>query len=358
MHDLAGKKILILRTDRLGDVILSTPMAGVIKKHFPTSKITFLVRQYTHQIAEDCAHIDEVITTETFFSRKQTLSIKKLTQFLRSQQFDAAIHLFPRAELALATFLAQIAIRIGTGYRFYSLLFNRRQYEHRKTAALHEAEYNLRLLQQLGIFESRVSFEFRLDHAAIEKVNQLLKSSGITGTQPVAILHPGSGGSARNWPLSYFAQLGQKLIKECGVRVVVTGAAGEKALADRLVAESDMKPLSLAGRLNLRELAALLKRADVFVGNSTGPLHLAVAMETEVVAFYPPITPCRPERWGPYNRRDDVLMSQETECRDCVHAKNSLTCACMQQISVQEAYEKVVEKLAAVDISSLKGPGV
>ncbi|MFQ5627243.1 MAG: glycosyltransferase family 9 protein [bacterium] len=352
MHELAGKKILILRTDRLGDVILSTPVASAIKKRFPKSKITFLVRQYTQQLVENCADIDEAISIETFFNDKQKLSIQKLARFLRRQQFDMAIHLFPRPGLALATFLARIPVRVGMGYRFYSLLFNRRQYEHRKNAVFHEVEYNLRLLNPVEIFEKKAAFDFRLDQNAREKIDRIFKSSGICETQQIVILHPGSGGSSRNWPLSNFARLAQKLIEEKNALIIFTGTAEEKPETDWLAAKAGMKPMSLAGRLNLIELAALLKRADIFVANSTGPLHLAVAMGTEVVAFYPPITACRPERWGPYGRRNDVLMSREAECYDCRNAKTNLVCACMEKISVQEAYEKVCEKLVSARIPS------
>ncbi|MFQ5630425.1 MAG: glycosyltransferase family 9 protein, partial [bacterium] len=197
MHEPAGKKILILRTDRLGDVLLSTPVAGALKKHFPRSQLTFLVRQYTQPIAESCVHIDETMNIETFFNSYRKTRVIKLTRFFREQKFDIAIHLFPRPELALATFLARIPIRVGTGYRFYSLLFNKRQYEHRKNASFHEAEYNLRLLRQLGIYENAVSFEIELEQTAKEKVNRILTSAGISRRQPIVVLHPGSGGSAR-----------------------------------------------------------------------------------------------------------------------------------------------------------------
>jgi lipopolysaccharide heptosyltransferase II len=345
MHDFSCKKILLLRTDRLGDVILSTPVARVLKKHFPASKITFLVRQYTQPLAEDCAHVDEAIAAENFYTRKQKINIKKLVRFLRAQQFDTAIHLFPRPELALATYLADIPIRIGSGYRLYSFFFNKRLYEHRKTATFHEAEYNLRLLQSIGIVENKISFEFRINAEAKENIDRLLVANNISSGQPVVILHPCSGGSAREWPLSHFAALARMLSDKQSAWIIFTGTKEEKPQIDRLIAESGMKSLSLAGRLSLKELAALLHRADVFVSNSTGPLHLAVAMGTEVVAFYPPITPCRPERWGPYGRRNDVLMSREAECRACKKESAKRACACMKAIPVQQAYEKIAEKI-------------
>jgi ADP-heptose:LPS heptosyltransferase len=96
-------------------------------------------------------------------------------------------------------------------------------------------------------------------------------------------------------------------------------------------------------------LAVLCRRAAVFVSNSTGPLHLAVMVGAPVVAFYPPIQACRPERWGPYGRSADVLMSQQAECRRCREARTNV-CDCMRAISVQKALQKILEKISRRNI--------
>lgn len=343
MHDLSPSKILIIRTDRLGDVILSTPVATTLKKIYPKSQICFLVRQYTQPVAEMAAGVDDVIELDDFLDNRGKLQFWRLAQHIKNQKFDIAIHLHPRPELALAAFIAGIPIRIGTGYRIYSLLFNRRQYDHRKNAAFHEAELNLRLLRQLGIDDSDVRFEFIALPDAATQIDHILKEHSISSGDSFAVLHPGSGGSARDWPLSHFAELADRIAVELKIPVVLTGTAAESAMVEEVRTATSCKPVSLAGKINLEMLAALLKRAQLFVSNSTGPLHLAVAMGTEVVAFYPPITPCRPERWGPYGRRTDVLMSQEDECKKC--AKSSATdCFCMQAITVEQAFLKVQEK--------------
>ncbi|RMD97894.1 MAG: glycosyltransferase family 9 protein [Calditrichaeota bacterium] len=347
MHepDWTHKRILLIRTDRLGDVILSTPVAVFLKKRFPSCRITFLVSQNNLPVVRACPAIDHAFAVENFLKPNGKLDLRRFVHALREKNFDVVLHLHPRFDLALAAYLARIPVRAGTGYRFYSMLFNARQNEHRKTAQFHEAEYNLRLLQPLGFKDAAVEFSLEFDEAAQQQARALLQEQHVSLSRPLVVVHPGSGGSSRDWPPGAFAQLADRLMQERGVEVVVTGSVQDGPVLEAFYAHSQMKPPSLAGRLSLETLGALLQLADVFVGNSTGPLHLAVAVGTEVVSFYPPIRACRPERWGPYGRRQDVLMSRVEECYHC-RKRYERYCDCMVAIPVQAAFDKVSEKLS------------
>ena len=334
------QKILLARTDRLGDVILSTPVAAALKKNLAGAHLTFLARSYTAEILRCQPHVDEIIEID---GAAIGGDMRRLTGALREKKFDTAIMLHPRPQLAWAIWRSGISQRIGTGFRWYSFLFNRRVFEHRKTAARHEAEYNLRLLQPLGISTNEVEFHFTLAPADRQRIATKLNELGVDA-RPV-ILHAGSGGSSRDWPPEYFSQLADLIQQQLGAQVILTGAANEADLIHDIQRQTTTKPISLGGRLTLTELAVLCQRAAVFAGNSTGPLHLAVMVGTPVVAFYPSIQACRPERWGPYGRRSDVLMSQQTECTRCRQIR-SRVCECMRAISVQAALRKIREKLS------------
>lgn len=339
---MSRQKILLVRTDRLGDVILSTPVATALKKKWAETHVTFLARRYTAEILRCHPHVDEIIEMD---GTEIAGDFSRLSRVLRQKNFDAAIVLHPRPQLAWALWRSGIAQRIGTGYRWYSFLFNLRVFEHRKNAARHEAEYNLRLLRTLGITEAKVEFHFTLAPNDRERINAKLDALG-AGARPI-ILHPGSGGSARDWPPEYFARLADLLRQQTGLPVILTGAGNEADLINEILQQTTTKPNSLCGRLSFTELAVLCQRAAIFVSNSTGPLHLAVMAGAPVVAFYPPIQACRPERWGPYGRRADVLMSQEAECRRCREAATNV-CDCMRAISVQSALQKIFEKISTI----------
>jgi heptosyltransferase-2 len=334
------RRILLVRTDRLGDVILSTPAATALKKKWPDIHVTFLVRQYAAAITRCHPHVDETLEID---GAEIGGDVRRLTQALQQRHFDAAVLLYPRPNLAWAVWRSGIPLRAGSGYRWYSFLFNRRVFEHRKTAAHHEAEYNLRLLQPLGIAAAEIEFHFSLPQVEQEKINAKLNALGV-GAKPV-IFHPGSGGSARDWPPEYFAQLADLTHRELGAQVILTGAAAEENLIAAIQRQTKSKLLSLCGRLSIIELAVLYQRAAVFVGNSTGPLHLAVMVGAPVVAFYPPIRALRPERWGPYGHLADVLMSQPDECTRC-RRSSAPVCDCMRAIPVAAAFKKVEEKLS------------
>jgi len=335
--------LLLVRTDRLGDVILSTPAATALKKRFANCRVTFLARRDTLPVLECHPHVDEIVAIDQA-QYAGGRGFFQLAKTLRQKKFDAAVLLHPSCFLASLTVLATIPRRLGTGYRFYSHLFTDRIFEHRKTAQRHEAEYNLRLLHPLGVEEANAEFHYRLRQQERAQSIAKLAALGVPLDAAPVILHPGSGGSARDWPPSHFAALADALRRDAGRRVIFTGVAREGELIESIIARMQTKPINLAGCLTLKDFIVLLERAAIFVSNSTGPLHLAVMVGAQVVAFYPPIRVCRPERWGPYGRRADVLMSQAEECFRC-RDSGERYCPCMAAITVEQALSKIREKL-------------
>jgi len=338
---IESEKFLLVRTDRIGDVILSTPVAVALKQHFPQARIFFLVRSYTKEIVECHPAVDGILVEEEFGNWFKAL------QRLREENFGTAIFLHPEAKWAVLSWLAGIPQRIGTGFRAYSVFFNRRVFEHRKVSRRHEVEYNLSLLRPLGIEKPEVKFLFTIPLEAEERIEALLANQGVDPNQPLVILHPGSGGSALNWPVQKFAQLADELFYQHKVRVVVTGVHSEKKLIDEFFRLTKAPVLRLDGQLSLKELGALLRRANLLIANSTGPLHLAVAMGTEVIGLYCPIRPCHPDRWGPYGKPTSVVMPPVGECQKC----NPSRCPhynCMDKISVKD-----VLKMAEINIRGI-----
>ncbi len=293
------KKILVLRPDRLGDIILTLPVVRNLKDSFPEASITYLCTEYTSQILDSYSLISDLIIYDRENKHKGFKKILNLAHQLRERNFDLAIHLLPRYPLALATYLAQIKYTVGTGFRWYSFLFTHRQYDHRKHNLYHEAEYNLRLLKKIGIdstYNPDVYSYFNFPETLIYSVQKIITEKFKDRT--FIILHPRSGGSSIDWPLMNFINL-IKLLNERGkYDVGITGVAAEKEFLAPLY-QAGVKFVDLVGALNLDELAVFLRKADLFISNSTGPLHLAVAMGTRVLGFYPNSPGVGPGRWGP-----------------------------------------------------------
>ena len=243
------------------------------------------------------------------------------------------------AGIAWLMFRSGISLRVGTGYRYYSFLFNRRVFEHRKNAQRHEVEYNLNLLKELGCdIQKPPEFFIDIPAEAERKVQELLLSLSIDRSKPIAIVHPGSGGSARVWGAENFGKLGAKLANNSSVQVLVTGSSSEKLQVDTVVQSSENVVVSVAGKLSMKELAALIRMAQLFVANSTGPIHVAAAVGTPVVGLYPQHIPMSARRWGPYSDKSIVFTPKKpVYCADCSGGKDE-QCACMQSITVSEVY--------------------
>lgn len=314
MESYAPENILIVRTDRIGDVILSLPMVSALRASFPAARISILLRSYTKPLAEGYPGLDGILLSDDKGIEKPWGRI--LTE-LRREAFDTAIVVYPRFRLAALMVQAGIPRRIGTGYRWYSFLFTDRVYEHRKTAQKHEAEYNLALLEPLGCEVPKViPLHLPVGERELNEAHRLLEGLGINMQDPIAVLHPGSGGSAREWPARHFASLAEALVRD-GFEVVITGGPGEAGLAHEVASAAGQGVKALTGITNLKVLAAVLKQAAIVVGNSSGPLHIAAAVGTPVVGLFPPMLACSPVRWGPLGVRNHVFVPDKSMCPRC-----------------------------------------
>jgi len=340
------KKILVIRTDRIGDVVLSTPMLTALKSRFPHSHITMMVRPYTREIVDGHPDVDEILVfDERVISDKD--AYRSFVREIRNRRFDVAITVYPTFRLARLIFASKIPVRLGTGYRWYSFLFNRRVYEHRKSSLRHELEYNLRLLQNIDVpYPETIEFKFYIPPRALQRARDWLASNDIDPARDkIALIHPGSGGSALDWPLEKFSQLCDALSQIRGVNVILTGGPNEQALVDKVHQLTQSRPIRAVSIFSIKEMAALIKLSHLFVANSTGPLHIAVAVGTEVIGFFCPLIPCLPRRWGPYGRiADSVLMPERDACKKC--ARNDCkNWNCMEMIPVEMALQMAKIKL-------------
>lgn len=323
------QNILVVRTDRIGDVILTLPTIEALKLNFPHARITMLVNPYTAGVVEGIA---DVLLYRLEQGPKPFL---RMLSELRMERFDAAIVAFPRFRIALLLWLAGIPVRVGTGYRWYSFLFNTKIFEHRKTVEKHEAEYNLSLLRGVGCEDTPApEVKMIISDRERKKALDIRSSLGISDSDRLVLLHPGSGGSAREWSPDNFSLLAAAL-KNMGLFVVVTGGKTEAQLVQRVAHQAGAGVTPFVSTLSLKEFAAFIQTAALFVANSTGPLHLAAAVHTPVIGFYAPVRVMSPKRWGPLTDKKELFVPDPACCPRC----NGGECRgneCMQQITVAQ----------------------
>ncbi len=338
------RKILVIRTDRLGDVILTLPVCSTLRNALPEARISMLVRNYVRPVVLGNTFVDEVLWEDD--DRGAPRSFQALRREIHEKHFDAAIVVRPTLRNALLAATARIPVRVGTGYRWYSGLLTHRVFEHRKTAHRHELDFNRNLLAPLGITPDRSfppDYGIAVADRTKREMRSILGSFGVDDRHQVVVLHPASGGSAREWPPDRFREVGLRLAALNDVRVVVTGMPSEERTLRRVLDRSCPPFISLVGHLALASLAALLERASLFIANSTGPLHLANALGTPVIGLYPPVRPMSAARWGPYGGRSVSLSGTGPDnCDRCVGSGH---CACMLSIPINQVVDVASELL-------------
>lgn len=334
----APENLLIVRTDRIGDVVLSLPLAGLVKKHFPKCKVTYLVRNYTKALVEDHPYIDDIIILN---EENGKVSVKKNINILKQKSFDVSIVVYPTFIISLILFFSKIKRRIGTGYRWYSFLYNKKVYEHRKYAEKHELEYNINLLKQIDIDEKilpgSVNFNISVSRSSKEKIDLIFSSKEISETEKLVIIHPGSGGSSVDLPTEKMIALTKLLSETNSIKILITGDRAEKDLCDKFSISESV--INLAGSLNLSEMKALINRVDIFISNSTGPIHIAAALGIFTIGFYPKILACSPQRWGPFTDKK-AIFSPSINCTNCTREQCEKL-NCMNSIDIYKVFDEI-----------------
>ena len=338
---LTGKeRFLVVRTDRVGDVVLSTPVLEAMKTRFPESHLVMMVSSYAADVVKTNPNLDDLIIDDQAGRNRGTKGFLMLVKQVKAGKFDVGVLLRPTFRLALLLFLAGVRHRIGTGYRFYQMLFNRKVYVHRKRNLRHEADYNLDLLKPLGIRPERIIPRVYLTPQEESFAEQIWREFDIAAEDTVVVIHPGSGDSSLNLPAKRFAQVADRLAEELDSKILLTGTKEESDLVDFIKRNMQHRAVDLTGRTNVRRLAAVLKKADVMISNSTGPMHLAAAVGTPTVAVFCPIFAAGPIRWGPYGDGHEVILPPVPVCDKC-KPKSCLHYNCMDKIKAGHVVAKV-----------------
>lgn len=301
--------------------MLALPVAGLLKKNFPGIKVGLLASQYTRAIAAACEHIDEFIDIDLYLKEEILIN---------GQRPEAILHLVTNALVAKRAKEIRIPIRVGTMSRLHHWFnCNRLIWLSRRTAGLHEAQSNLKLLKPFGI---KKDFSF-------DEISHLY---GLTRTEPLAaefnvlldknkfniILHPKSKGNAREWPLSHFIDLINSLDPDA-YKIFLSGVESERNELKQIVDAVNIPVINMAGRIPLGQFISFIEKADGMVSNSTGPVHLAAALGKDTLGIYPSLTHKNPLRWAPIGVNAKAFVFK----KDCMECKDTpLQCSCIAAI--------------------------
>ncbi|MFQ5869912.1 MAG: glycosyltransferase family 9 protein [Candidatus Zixiibacteriota bacterium] len=339
------ERVLLIRTDHIGDVLLSLPVATALKRKFPALKVDMLVQPNIVPLLQNHPDLSEAVPCVSENEPRSSRGAFSQRKRLRANRYDVAIILHPTCREAFLTFISHIPIRIGTGYRAYSFLFNFKVYEHRKHNLKHESDYNLGLLRPLGIDSEKLEKplpEVYLLPQELEEAEATLNELGVDFDRPLVMMHPGSAGSSLRWPAKRFAELSDLIVEKAKVQVLVSWGPGEEDLVKYFLRLVSLPVFSLPKETDLRSLAGIYKQATLFVGNSTGPMHLAAAVGLPVIAIFSPTKANSETRWGPLGENHTVFKPPIEACDDCRGEKCEYF-NCMDRVLPEVVFDRVCD---------------
>jgi heptosyltransferase-2 len=336
------RRILAVRPGRLGDLVLTLPAVSGLVRGTPGLRIDLLTTPYGAALLRGHHDLGDVLEDDVERGRKDE-GYRRLVTDVRERDYDAGILFHPTVRHARLLKEAGVPVRIGTAYRAYSwLTINRRRREHRKTANRHESDYQRSLAEMTGLPVPRVPADLALAEAERAPGRAWLDAAP-GPDRPLVFVHPGSGGSSRDWPAARLGELSRRLAAD-GCRVVVTGGAADADRVEGTLRAAGKAVLRGPDRLPVRQFAGLLGEGDLFVGQSSGPLHLAAAEGVPTLSFFSPIRPASPRRWGPLGIGHRVLRPAVPDCRACL-GRRCPHWDCMEEIGVDRAHREALTLL-------------
>ncbi len=332
-------RILVIRNDKLGDVILATPVFLSLRSAFPKSYIAALVSAAGYGAVKDNPYLNTVIVDDIKGKHAGKTGFLRLAEKIRAEKFDAVLVLFSNWRMGRLCYQAGIPTRIGAASKIAQIFYTKRIYQHRSACLRHEAEYNLELAAVLGaepILKTQV-----YTGAEVKKQAALFFDSlKLDAKRPLIGIHPGSGGSAVSWPLDKYIELANLLTTELGAGIFITHGPGEEDKVQYIAKKLNKPPYYYHGNYSIQFMAELIKRFKVFVSSNTGPMHLAAAVGTPCVSLFSPLIATNATRWGPIGNKNKALTPALPECRKCIPDK-CIHFNCLDLISAKQVAQAV-----------------
>jgi len=360
-HSFHPQRILVIRLDLIGDLVLSLTVVRALKRTYPDAEIDLLATPASAKVALHDPHLSESITYDPNIWRrpkallqpKNWRDAQALVQHLHARHYDLAVSVYGQWAGVLAV-LSGAKRRVGFGRESYPG-FMTDSVAGKHWSPLdnkHEVDYCLELAQAAGATlttDDRIP-HLNVDAQSAQEIELLLRNEGLQQNKPLIACHVSSNnGQSKRWPLPYWATLLDRLIREEGAQIVLTGAPADLPIIENITGRMYEHPINLAGKTSLTQLAALLKRANLLISGDSGPIHMATALDVPIIGMY---GPTNPSLSGPVSPDATVLRST-IWCSPCYNMRDPADCRfnttqCMKNITPTQVFEVVHNKLGAI----------
>lgn len=328
------KKILIIRLRRIGDIIMTTPAVSALRKSFPDAFISYVVEKPYRELVEDHRELDNVIVLE----RKQGIrDFFRLIRSIRKEKYDVVLDFHGGPRASLITLFSKAKLKIGYRIKYRNFIYHFKLARKPETGQLHSVESHINFVRAMGV-DIKSPPPLNLPHARkdeAEKVGKILKENRLEGFKVITI-HIGAGNEFRDWGRDNWIKLIDLLAKRPDVKIILIGANEDKETEVKLLKKTKVSPLSLVGKLKLRELRELISHSSLFVGPDSGPMHIAASTSTPIVALFGPTLPANFSPW----EAKSLLIEKEYDCRPCKQRE----CVykdfrCLRSITPEEVFQ-------------------
>ncbi len=338
-------RILLARRSSIGDIILTMPTLVALRRGFPDAYIAWMVDKRFREIIEGHDCLDEVITVPRYPGHAPVRFVRETIQsvrLLRQRKFDMAVDTHGLLKSSALCLLSGASRRIGfddDSRELAWLCINERA---PGNSDIHAVDRYLTMAEYLDCPTKPIEFRLPIAEASQKWANRFIEENHPAGDRPLVGLNLGAGQPHRRWPTQYFAQLAEALHHDEKACSILIGAPEDRELAESVQQQLTVPIIDAVGQTTLGQLPALIQRCDVVVAADSGPLHVAVAVDTPVVALF---GPSFPHLTGPYGDNNIVLWS-EPECA-CWRKPHCSDYPCMREITVTSAHEAVHRLLEA-----------
>jgi lipopolysaccharide heptosyltransferase II len=326
-------KIVVRMPNWIGDAVMSLPVLGSLAASGPEVEVWAAGQPWVGDLLSPELRVRGALTIGPARGLK---ALRRETAALRAHRFDAGLLLTNSFGTAFLFRAAGIPERWGYARDGRSPLLTRRVRVKDTIEPPHQREYYLDLLRGLGFAASFAGSGLAVAPEEKAAAERRLDEAGRDRRRPLVILNPGAAyGPAKRWPADRFAALGRLFQSRAGADILLVGSAGEKDIAAAVAAGLERPALSFAGRTSLRELVALIGLGRLFVTNDTGPMHIADALGTPILAIF---GPTEPVATGPVRSRAEILKA-DVPCWPCLYRECPYDHRCMTGIGPEEAFE-------------------
>lgn len=325
------ENILILKPGAIGDLLHLTPVIRQIKKAYPSSKFSILVSsEATKSLFANNPYINKIFIYEKKGLHKRFRDFFKLCREIKEEKFDLILN-FQRSNLRLWFLVFYLKLKKVLVYH--------------KNEEKHAVTNHLETLKPLAIdidFDD-IALDLFLDDDSERFADEFFKEKGIQNRAVIA-LNPGASHKVNRWGVENFSRLATLLEDSLSVKTLIIGGKEDKELAKKIISQTKAEPVDITGEVNLLQLGAILKRCKLLVTGDTGPMHIATAVGTKVIALF---GPADPKRTGPVGKGHIVIQAEDVTCVPCRKrvCKNQHYLECMNRIKPEYVFKKIEEAL-------------